>query len=149
MPEFEPVDPAPYSWWVPALGALLLIVVALWLIHVLRGRRSQTPQTAYQDVPRLRSGFGDRLDQVHTAFMRGEIDLRELHLQVAEIVRGFGSGRVGRDLTPMSRGEVAAFMPGSVLAELLQRCEQPSFSRDPAAEAEHTIGLAREVITSW
>ena len=150
MADFDPVDPVAYAWWVPALGLILLLLAIAWVVYLLRTPRGRTRSaTPERSVPQLRSSFGERLESVYAAFQRGEVTLRDLHLQVAEIVREFGSGRVGRDLTAMSRGEVVAFMPGSRLGELLSRCEQPSFSRDPAAEAEHTVGIAREVITRW
>lgn len=150
MSDFDPALPVAYAWWVPTLGLTLLVVAIAWVLYLLRQPRERTRQAAPErSVPQLRVSFGDRLEAAYAAFQRGEISLRDLHLQVAGIVRGFGSSRVGRDLTAMSRGEVVAFMPGSRLGELLARCEQPSFSRDPAAEAEHTVGIAREVITRW
>ena len=148
MPDVDPALPVSYAWWVPVLGFLLLAAAIAWVVFVLW--RPRTPRPAGpEDAGRLRASFGEQLEGAYGAFRRGEITLRDLHLQVAGIIRSFGSRRVGRDLTALSRREAQAYLPGSGLGELLERCEEPSFARDPAAEAEQTMGLAREVMARW
>ncbi|MDO5495010.1 MAG: hypothetical protein Q4G64_04795 [bacterium] len=144
----DPALPVSYSWWVPTLGAVLVLAAIAWVVFTLWKRRGPRPAGPI-NPGRLRSTYGDQIEGVYASFQRGEITLRDLHLKISEIVRDFGSKRAGRNLQVMSRREVEDVMPGTMLSDLLTRCEQPSFSRDPAAEAEQTVGMAREVISRW
>lgn len=143
--------PVLYSWWVPTLGLVLLVAAGVWLWLVLR-KPKQRPlnpvQTAAQ-AERSRNTAMGRIDEEYRRFEAGEIDLRTFHLRVAAIVREFGSQRMGRDLTSMSRGEVEKAYPRGGVGVLLRRCEQPSFSRDSKAEARATMNQVSEVIAKW
>ena len=151
MPVGEPLDPVLYSWWVLALGILLVLLALAWILWVLRRPRSVNYAQLARDrkAPEVRLSYGQKLDALVQRFRSGELDLRTFHLKIAELVREFGSARMGRDLSTMSRGEVESFYPGSNLGPLLARCEQPSFSRDSAGEAQQTALMAREVIAQW
>ncbi|HZK05986.1 MAG TPA: hypothetical protein VFC82_09090 [Actinomycetaceae bacterium] len=150
MSGIDPASPAAYSWWVPALGAVLVLLVIAWLVFVLRRPRA-VPEGKKRDreAGELRAEYGRRLEDYYVQYTAGTLTLRDFHLEVAGLVRGFGTERMGRDLAWMSRGEVVEYFPGSDLGELLARCEQPSFSHDPDAEAAQTFGMAQGVITEW
>jgi len=143
----EAAAPVLYAWWVLAFGVALLLAAAAWLWWVLR-RRGEGDAVGRVAGP-VRRTYRVRVDEVYERFTRGEIDLRALHLELARLVREFGSERVGQDLTWMSRGEVAEYHPRTGLGPLLARYEQPSFSRDSRVEAETTMRMTREVIESW
>lgn len=151
VPVGEPLDPVLYSWWVPALAGVLILAAIAWVLWVLRKPRTVNFAQMARDrrAPEVRLGYGQKLDALVGRFHRGEIDLRAFHLQIAELVREFGSERMGKDMSTMSRGEVESYYPGSNLGPLLARCEHPSFSRDAAGEAHHTEAMAREVIAQW
>ncbi|MDD9205815.1 hypothetical protein PU560_04950, partial [Georgenia sp. 10Sc9-8] len=52
MPADELVPPEAYSWWVPTVGALLLLAVAVWYAWVLwRTRRGGHGQPEQVPVP--------------------------------------------------------------------------------------------------
>lgn len=152
MPVGDPLSPVLYSWWVLTLGIVLVLAAIAWILWVLRRPRQATAAAQMlrdRQAPQVRLSYGQKLDALVQRFRSGEINLREFHLKIAELVREFGSARMGRDLSTMSRGEVEAFYPGSNLGPLLARCEQPSFSRDAAGEAQQTALMAREVIQQW
>lgn len=143
MPAAEAAAPVQYAWWVLALGVILVVAALAWLAWALL-RRTEDPQP---EAPGL--SWGGRVDALYGQFSRGELDLRALHLALAQLVRELGSERTGRDLSWMSRAEVLASFPRTGLGPLLARFEQPSFSFDPREEAETSVRLTKEVIARW
>ncbi len=146
----DTIGPLLYTWWVPTLGVLAIALAGLLLWFALRpprqkGGRRQTNAQAASSRATARS----RVEEEYARFESGEIDLRTFHLQVAAIVREFGSARMGRDLTAMTRSEVEVAYPRGGVGILLKRCEQPSFSRDSRAEARATLSQVIEVIDRW
>ena len=104
----------------------------------------------------------------------GELDLRDLHLELAALLRGFAEARSGEEITTATVSEIldmaATAGPRSVeerrrsvrqagrpldtnplghIGELLAVWEQPSFDREPQAAAQEALTHAREVITQW
>lgn len=149
MPDFEPRDPLPYDLWVPILGFVLVGLALAWLVYMLWKPGDRRQRRRDQNAPQVRATYGQRLDGLLASFQQGQLDLRQYHLEVGKLIRDFGSARQGRDLTTMSRSEIAGLLPGSKLGELLGRIEQPSFDRDPNAMAQQTHAMAREVIVEW
>lgn len=151
MPVGDPLDPVLYSWWVLALGIVLVLGALAWVLWVLRRPRTVNYAQMVRDrkAPQVRITYGQQLEELFARFQRREIDPREFHLEVAELVRKFGSERMGRDLSTMSRSEVERFAPGTELGPLLARCEEPSFARDPQSIGMQTFQWARQVITQW
>lgn len=143
-------DPVLYSWWVPTLGGLAIVLAGLLLWCVLRKPKPSTkPVQTEAEAAKSRSTALGRVQEQYERFEKGEIDLREFHLKVAAIVREFGSQRMGRDMTAMTRAEVEESYPRGGVGVLLRRCEQPSFSRDSKAEARTTMDKVAEVIGKW
>lgn len=142
--------PLLYSWWVPALGLLGIVLAGLLLWWSLRAPRPSTkPVQSSAEAQRSRQTALSRIQAEYERFEAGEIDLRHFHLRVAAILREFGSQRMGRDLTSMTRSEVEAAFPRGGVGILLRRCEQPSFSRDSRAEARTTMNQVSEVVSKW
>ena len=104
----------------------------------------------------------------------GELDLRDLHLELAALLRGFAEARSGEEITTATVSEIldmaATAGPRSVeerrrsvrqagrpldtnplghIGELLAVWEQPSFDREPQAAAQEALTHAQEVITQW
>lgn len=139
------LPPVLYAWWVPGLGLALLAAAALWLLWLLARARRRGPEAAPVD----RQSFLARVDGLEDRFARGETDLRGLHLALAALVREFGTARLGRDITPLTRREVDAAFPQTGLGELLGRFEQPSFAQSPEVEAATSLRRTREAVGSW
>lgn len=143
MPGIEP--PVTYAWWVPALGAVLLVTAVALLLWLASRARTVGPDR--ERTARGRTDWQGAVETLHARFLAGELDLRGLHLALAHLVRGFGTERTGTDLTSMTRGEVAEGFPAA--GELLARFEQPSFARDPRTEARESVDRTLEVISRW
>ncbi|MGM0386091.1 MAG: hypothetical protein ACQERF_08950 [Actinomycetota bacterium] len=147
MPGIEP--PVTYAWWVPALGTLLLVLALAWLIWLLHRARPAGPDREGPRTRPARRDWGGAVAELHGRFLRGELDLRGMHLALAGLMREFGSDRSGRDVRSMTRAEVAEELPRSGLGDLLARYEQPSFARDPFVEAQESVDRTLEVISRW
>ena len=145
----DAIAPLLYAWWVPALGVLAIALAGLLLWFALRPPKKRHPRQSAEQAAFSRTTARSRLDEEYARFESGEIDLRTFHLHVAAIVREFGSARMGRDLTAMTRAEVEEAYPRGGVGALLKRCEQPSFSRDSRAEARATFTQVIEVIDRW
>ena len=143
MPGIEP--PVTYAWWVPALGAVLLVTAVALLLWLASRARTVGPDR--ERTARGRTDWWGAVETLHARFLAGELDLRGLHLALAHLVRGSGTERTGTDLTSMTRGEVAEGFPAA--GELLARFEQPSFARDPRTEARESVDRTLEVISRW
>lgn len=142
------ISPQLYAWWVPALAVAALAVAGVLLWWSLRRRPPRTVQSP-QQAAATRATYLNRFEAEYARFERGELDLRGFHLRVASLVREFGSQRMGRDLTAMSRSEVEEAYPRVGIAVLLRRCEQPSFAPDSRAQARTTMDQVREVVAKW
>ena len=126
-------------------------------------------------APRERRQWGERLGEISQRWDNGELDLRELHLELAALLRGFAEARSGEEITTATVSEIldmaATAGPSSVeerrrahaapagrpldinplghVGELLAVWEQPSFDREPQAAAQEALTHAREVVTRW
>ncbi|WP_127130018.1 hypothetical protein [Georgenia sp. SYP-B2076] len=153
MPDADLFPPEAYSWWVPALGALLLVAVAAWFVLVHRrtdpGRMARPGRAPARMTPGLRQRYTAEVEEHHARFRAGVYDLRALHLELARTMREFASERVGTDVRAWTRGDVAGFDPTRRVGHLLARWEEPSFAPDSDAEAAASTERAKEVIATW
>lgn len=152
MPAGELLAPEAYAWWVPALGAALLLLVGAWhlLVHRLTDpARAVRPRAAGRPVGELRARYAAEVDEHHTRYRAGELDLRALHLRLARTMREFASERLGTDVRAWTRGEVAGYDPTRRVGHLLAVWEEPSFARRSDAEAAEAARRAKEVIATW
>ena len=125
-------------------------------------------------APSERRQWGERLWAISQRWDGGELDLRELHLELSALLRGFAEARSGEEITTATVSEIldmaATTGPRSVeerrrsvreagrpldanplghVGELLAMWEQPSFDREPEAAAQEALTHAREVVTQW
>ncbi|WP_234042845.1 alpha-amylase [Actinomyces weissii] len=162
--------------WMLIIPVILLLLVAVWLIgSFLSTRRDRS--LGYGDIPMapgVRSQWVEKVALVEGRFRRGELGLRELHLELAAILRGFAGVRSGVDIESSTVLEILDIAdtagprsaivrlrkvraagrpldtnPLGYVAELLAVWEQPSFDREPEAVAERSLTSAREVVTRW
>lgn len=143
------LPPEAYSWWVPVLGAGLLLLVAAWLAFVLLSTRRRDPAEQPAMAEDTRGRYETAVDGVFADYRSGELDLRALHLRLARLMRDFASERIGRDVRPWTRSEIAAHDPTARVGDLLAVWEEPSFARRSDAEAQAAADRAREVIRQW
>ena len=162
-------------WMVIVMVVGLLLVIA-WLLRTFLVTRRDTSQEVgdIPMAPRERRQWGERLSEISQRWDAGDLDLRELHLELAALLRGFAEARSGEEITTATVSEIldmaATAGPSSVeerrrsvraagrpldanplghVGELLAVWEQPSFDREPQAAAQEALTHAREVVTQW
>ncbi|WP_128773060.1 alpha-amylase [Actinomyces oricola] len=170
------VDPVLMPVWMLVVAVVCLLTALTWLLRTFLVTRRDTALEVgdIPMAPRDRRKWGARVKKAAARFHAGETDLRGLHLELAEIMRGFATARSGADIESATVTEILDMAqtsgPRSVqerlrrvrhdgrpldtnplgrVGELLAIWEQPSFDREPDAAAEAAIKHAQEVVTQW
>ena len=162
--------------WMIIVMIIGILLVSAWLLRTfLVTRRNAAREVG--DIPMApseRRQWGERLWAISQRWDGGELDLRELHLELSALLRGFAEARSGEEITTATVSEILDMAdtagPRSVeerrrsvrqagrpldtnplghVGELLAVWEQPSFDREPESAAEEALNLAREVVTQW
>ncbi|WP_314454876.1 alpha-amylase [uncultured Actinomyces sp.] len=162
--------------WMIIVMIIGILLVSAWLLRTfLVTRRNAAREVG--DIPMApseRRQWGERLWAISQRWDGGELDLRELHLELSALLRGFAEARSGEEITTATVSEIldmaATTGPRSVeerrrsvreagrpldanplghVGELLAMWEQPSFDREPEAAAQDALTHAREVVTQW
>ena len=162
--------------WMIIVMIIGILLVSAWLLRTfLVTRRNAAREVG--DIPMApseRRPWGERLWAISQRWDGGELDLRELHLELSALLRGFAEARSGEEITTATVSEIldmaATTGPRSVeerrrsvreagrpldanplghVGELLAMWEQPSFDREPEAAAQEALTHAREVVTQW
>ena len=76
-------------------------------------------------------------------------DLRELHLDLARIMRSILSERSGRDMSSWTVGDISAHPALTSVARLLGEWEDPSFAPESDADARASIESAVKEVERW
>ena len=162
--------------WMIVVMIVGVLLVSAWLLRTFLVTRRDTSREVgdIPMAPRERRQWGERLSEIAQRWDSGELDLRDLHLELAALLRGFAEARSGEEITTATVSEIldmaATSGPRSVeerrrsvreaghpldtnplghVGELLAVWEQPSFDREPQAAAQEALTHAREVITQW
>ena len=162
--------------WMIIVMIIGILLVSAWLLRTfLVTRRNAAREVG--DIPMApseRRQWGERLWAISQRWDGGELDLRELHLELSALLRGFAEARSGEEITTATVSEIldmaATTGPRSVeerrrsvreagrpldanplghVGELLAMWEQPSFDREPEAAAQEALTHAREVVIQW
>jgi hypothetical protein len=165
MPSDELYPPVAYSWWVPALGVLLVLLVVAWFVWVLWSTRRRVPTGAVVvDAPRrpharsrmgsdkyraLRDAHLARLDDVERRHAANEILSRQAHLELNAIARSFATARTGTDMTVLTAREVRALGGANRMGALLDRLSPGAFAPRSKRSVRTSTEQAREVIDTW
>ena len=162
--------------WMIVVMIVGVLLVSAWLLRTFLVTRRDT-SLEVGDIPMApgeRRQWGERLTEIAQRWDGGELDLRDLHLELAALLRGFAEARSGEEITTATVSEIldmaATAGPRSVeerrrsvrqagrpldtnplghIGELLAVWEQPSFDREPQAAAQEALTHAQEVITQW
>ncbi|MPV38885.1 hypothetical protein [Georgenia subflava] len=155
MPDADVLPPEAYTWWVPVLGLVLLLLVAAWYVFVHRwtdparvARRRSRREAPGPMTPSMRQRYAAEVDQHFERYER-EHDLRALHLELARTMREFASERIGTDVRAWTRGDIAGYDPTRRVGDLLSHWEEPSFAVRSDAEAAASAAHAKEVVAQW
>lgn len=156
----ELYPPAQYGWgWILlAIGVLLLLALAAWLLIVLtRPKRSITiPGTAPYVPPtaevlaQLRNEYLADVQRIELAYRSGNMDPRRANLELSRTVRSFVNEYSGLEAPVLSLDDLVARGVDPALIDAIRRHYYPSiFQRGPAIDPAYGAEAARKVVTTW
>src|SRR5690554_2053878 len=156
----ELYPPAQYGWgWIlVAIGVLLLLGLAAWLLILLtRPRRSMTlPGTVTSAPPaaeildRLRSEYLADIQRIEDAYRSGNIPPKRANLELSRVVRSFVNEYSGLEAPVLSLDDLVERGVDPSLIDAIRRHYYPSiFQRGPAVDPTYGADAARAVVRSW
>lgn len=156
----ELYPPAQYGWgWMLlAIGILLLLIAAAWLVVFLTRPRRNTavaepagPPLLTQDVlSQLRTEYFAEIEKIETDYRERRLSPRDANLQLSRVVRRFVNEYSGLEAPVLALDDLRARGVHPALLDAMGRHYYPSIFRqgppiDPAAGAE----AARTVVRTW
>ncbi|WP_439901693.1 hypothetical protein [Microbacterium azadirachtae] len=156
----ELYSPAQYGWgWILlAIGVLVLLAGAAWLIVVLtRPRRAvafaapaAAPMLAADVAAVLRQEYLGSIAQIEADYRAGLLDARRANLDLSRTVRGFVNEYSGIEAPVLALDDLVRLGVHPALIDAIGRNYYPSIFRrtapvDPLVGAE----AARTVVTTW
>lgn len=160
MPIDDLVGPQAFSPWWAITGAAVIALLAAWVVVVLvltrhrpvdqtGGKPEVTFSPGADPFRDLRALYLGQVDEASRAFHAQEIDVRELHLRLSGIVRGFAGRRRGVDTTVMTLTDIENLTGAGTLANLIAYYYQPAFSETTTVTGVESVEGARTVISTW
>lgn len=152
--------PVQYGWgWILlAIGILLLLGLAAWLVIVLtRPRRSITLPGAPSTAPvtadvltQLRSEYLGAVQQIDDAYRSGNMDPKRANLELSRTLRAFVNEYSGLEAPVLALDDLVARGVDPALIDAIRRHYYPSiFQRGPAIDPIYGAEAARNVVKSW
>ncbi|WP_309127218.1 hypothetical protein [Microbacterium sp.] len=156
----ELYPPVQYGWgWILlAIGILLLIAAAVWLVLALtRPRRSITLPGATAHTPitadvlsQLRVEYLDQIQHIEDAYRSRNMDPRRANLELSRLVREFVNEYSGLEAPVLALDDLVARGVDPALIDAIRRHYYPSiFQRGPAIDPVYGAEAARTVVKSW
>lgn len=158
----ELYPPAQYGggWILLALGILVAVVLAAWLVFALtRPRRSLellgtsetgAPAMTADVLTVLRHDYLQRIAHVETRYQAGELDPRRANLELSRTVRSFVNEYSGLEAPVLALDDLVSLGVHPALIDALHRHYYPSvFQRGPAIDPVAGAQAARTVVTTW
>lgn len=156
----ELYPPAQYGWgWILlAIGVLVLVAGAAWLVVVLTRPRRAVAFTAPAAAPMLaadvatvlRQEYLGTIAQIEADYRAGLLDARRANLDLSRTVRGFVNEYSGIEAPVLALDDLVRLGVHPALIDAIGRNYYPSIFRrtapvDPLVGAE----AARTVVTTW
>lgn len=157
----ELYPPAQYGWgWIVlAIGILLLLVAAAWLVAALTRPRRDLTLTRPGEIPvlltvdvlsALRVEYLDRIGRIEDDYRARTLSARHANLELSRVVRTFVNEYSGLEAPVLALDDLIARGVHPSLIDAMRRHYYPSIFRqgpaiDPVAGAE----AARTVVRSW
>ena len=94
--------------WMVIVMVVGLLLVTAWLLRTFLVTRRDISQEVgdIPMAPRERRQWGERLSEISQRWDAGDLDLRELHLELAALLRGFAEARSGEEITTATVSEI-------------------------------------------
>ncbi|OJU41219.1 MAG: hypothetical protein BGN97_15860 [Microbacterium sp. 69-10] len=152
--------PVQYGWgWILlAIGILLLLGVAAWLLWfltrpkhsiTLHGAPSYTPPTA-DVLTQLRTEYLADVQRIEDAYRSGNMPPKQANLELSRLVRGFVNDYSGLEAPVLALDDLVARGVDPALIDAIRRHYYPSiFQRGPAIDPRYGAEAARKVVRSW
>ncbi|MCO1338407.1 hypothetical protein BJH93_05790 [Kocuria polaris] len=152
--------PVPYEWWWVLVGVgLLLGAAGVVVVGVLLSREAapvapvslpspaggpaEDPVNVIRDRALRRIGA---LEQRHAA---GELDDRQLHLELRAELRAFAQDRTGLDLGSATVSMLATSPETRRLADEFERMLAPTFAARSRHRVNTSLNRARRLVRKW
>ncbi|GAB3408158.1 hypothetical protein GCM10027515_25030 [Schumannella luteola] len=157
----DPVDPYfppqvyDWFWWI-ILPVFLLLLAAWIILSRVIAKRAARPVEAppapvikrYVPPPDAGPKAFARIDRVRRQFEAGDIDTRDAHIELSEIVRDFGYQRTGIDARSMTLEELreSRLVP---IADAVSGWYPIAFAPDADEDIGPALDSARGVVQAW
>lgn len=145
------LDPVVYPNWMWVLGLAIVVGVIGWILYsVWRWWTSRIGEVMELQTitDARRKKYLTFIDQIADRYADGNLDARGVHLALAGLMRALGTERTGRDLEVATVSEVRELVPvWPGLADILQACEVPSFTRDNIPQGQPSHEAVTRVLT--
>lgn len=141
-------SPIIYPNWMWVVGSLILLFIIVWIVFNIwrwwSSDISSVPELQSLDAAQ-RERYHEFLTSIHERYEQGEWNEAGASLAVAGLMRALGTERSGRDLEVATAEEVRALVPmWPQLADLLARCEAPSFDGANASDVTGNLDASNE-----
>lgn len=161
MPADEILPPVTYSWWPFAVGlALIILVIVGWIVLFRLTRRPKVDRADAPLEPRPQPSEGDVLDAarsealaqvagIEDEFRSGAISERDVHQQLASVIREFTLRRTGIPAASMTLTDLRLHAAAAPATALISQLYGPEFCAEERLEASAALQRTREVIGTW
>lgn len=161
MPVDEIIAPHSYSAMWGILGGVLLLAVAIFWIVLWRAMRKarpqaaeQTPQGAFQPGvhdpwAQARSSALGKIDALSVQHAAGEVSSRDVHQELASIIRDFATARAGVDASTFTLTELSRHEPLNPATQLIEDLYHPEFSPQGITTPDDALQASRAAVGSW
>ncbi|MGX1792167.1 hypothetical protein ACWIDW_04395 [Microbacterium sp. NPDC055312] len=156
--ELYPPTQYGWGWIVLAIGILLLLAGAAWLLIALTrpkqsitlpGESALAPPTAAV-LDQLRGEYLADVQRIEDAYRSGNMPPRQANLELSRSVRAFVNEYSGLEAPVLSLDDLVARGVDPALIDAIRRHYYPSiFQRGPAIDPVYGAEAARAVVTSW
>lgn len=156
----ELYPPGQYGWgWILlAIGILLLLGLAAWILIALTrplhsitlpGAPAQVPLTS-DVLTQLRGEYLADIQQIEDAYRSENIDAKRANLELSRTVRTFVNEYSGLEAPVLSLDDLVARGVDPSLIDAIRRHYYPSiFQRGPAVDPLRGAEAARTVVNTW
>lgn len=158
MPDLEShIDPTSYSILWLILGIVVLAAIVVWYFCALFFTRKSkaTPEDQWsQQLPSdqldpIRSKYLSEIDIIERRFHAKELDGRDVHVELAALLRRYATESRGFDASTLTVSELRMRPDAQPLADAIATYYSPEFAPETVTTIDHGIEVAREVIYAW
>jgi hypothetical protein len=148
----EIAPPMLYSPIWPILGVFGVLIVVAWFVLVpLLSRlltRPRKPKKLQHQAIRGRVATLSAIDEVERDTLAGTISVREAHLRLSELVRGFASEGRAIDARTMTLTELRAYGM-TIVADAVAQFYPIAFQEEELTDIGPAPQIAREAVQAW